>query len=126
MNCGHPCDSKMYPCPECGAKSYAPINILKHADRIVNKRLEEKERQYGPFIETMEMTALAFNAITRYKYNLQTSDIYIIYALHKLVREGHKHKYDNLLDAIAYLSSLNDFHQMQKEVNPEEDDEDYI
>ena len=29
-------------------------NILKKANEIVNERAEEKERQYGPFLASME------------------------------------------------------------------------
>ena len=32
-------------------------NILKEADDIVNSRSEEKERQYGPFSESMSKAA---------------------------------------------------------------------
>ena len=33
------------------------MNILKKANEIVNERSEEKERQYGDFIECMAKTA---------------------------------------------------------------------
>lgn len=36
-------------------------NILERADMIVNHRSEEKERQYGPFSESMKKAAEMFN-----------------------------------------------------------------
>ena len=36
-------------------------NILYIADQIVNHRAEEKERQYGPFSESIERAALLYN-----------------------------------------------------------------
>ena len=36
-------------------------NILYKADQIVNHRAEEKERQYGPFAESVERTADFYN-----------------------------------------------------------------
>ena len=39
------------------------MNILKRANAIVNERSEEKERQYGPFSESMKRAAEVFNLI---------------------------------------------------------------
>ena len=40
-------------------------NILKHADQIINERSEEKERQYGPF---MELSLIHIYAMKTSKY----------------------------------------------------------
>lgn len=39
-------------------------NILKHADQIINERAEEKERQYGPFMECNQKAAEIASVIT--------------------------------------------------------------
>lgn len=39
-------------------------NILKHADQIINERSEEKERQYGPFMECNQKAAEIASVIT--------------------------------------------------------------
>ena len=39
------------------------MNILKRANAIVNERSEEKERQYGPFSESMKRAAEVYNLI---------------------------------------------------------------
>lgn len=40
------------------------MNILERADQIVNHRSEEKERQYGPFSESMKKAAELYNLIS--------------------------------------------------------------
>lgn len=40
------------------------MNILERANEIVFERSEEKERQYGPFDESMEKMKNIFNAIS--------------------------------------------------------------
>ena len=39
-------------------------NILYRANQIVNERSEEKERQYGPFSESMKKAAEMYNLIS--------------------------------------------------------------
>jgi len=39
-------------------------NILKEADKIINERSEEKERNYGPFSEGMRRAALIASGAT--------------------------------------------------------------
>lgn len=39
------------------------MNILKRANAIVNERSEEKERQYGPFSESIKRAAEVYNLI---------------------------------------------------------------
>lgn len=82
-------------------------NILDRARAIVYDRSEEKERQYGPFRESMKRAAAIYNNMT---WGAQATDIDMYKALIalKLSREGFAHKEDNLLDAIAYMASMND------------------
>lgn len=89
------------------------MNILDHAKQIVYDRAEEKQRQYGNFHTSMEHTRDVFNALTG--KNLTTQDIYLVIICLKLSRECVTHKYDNMLDVIAYLASLNDYQEKQKD-----------
>lgn len=83
------------------------MNILKEADEIVNKRSEEKERMYGPFEEGMTRAAKILSGMT----GMELDAVFMYKALValKLSRESYNHKEDNLLDAVAYLGSLNNF-----------------
>lgn len=82
-------------------------NILLKANEIVFERLEEKERQYGPFEEGMQRAANIFNGMTG--LNVDASVMYKALIALKLSRESYNHKEDNLLDAVAYIASLNNF-----------------
>lgn len=83
-------------------------NILKRADLIVNERSEEKERQYGPFDESLERAANMFNLMRRPgRPDLNAEDIFKVLIALKLSREAYAHKEDNLLDAVAYIGALN-------------------
>lgn len=85
------------------------MNILEKANEIVNLRKEEKERMYGPFEEGMERAALiASGSIGK---NITAKDMYMILVALKLSRQSYNHKEDNLLDAIAYLASLNNYNE---------------
>lgn len=81
------------------------MNILEKADEIVNKRSEEKERQYGPFQEGMSRAALIFTGMTGIP--IRATEMYKALIALKLSRESFNHKEDNLLDAAAYLGALN-------------------
>lgn len=84
-------------------------NILKKADEIVNQRSEEKEREYGPFTESMAKAANIYNAISPDDEQITVAGMYRAMVALKLSREAYKHKEDNLLDAVAYLGALNNF-----------------
>jgi superfamily I DNA and/or RNA helicase len=84
------------------------MNILEKANEIVNDRSEEKEREYGPFEDGMECAAKIASLLCD-KY-ISTGDMYLCMVALKLSRESYKHKEDNLLDAVAYLGSLNNWH----------------
>jgi hypothetical protein len=89
------------------------MNILKQADNIINKRREEKQRMYGPFEEGMERAAMIASGCTG--KNITARDMYMCMAALKLSRESYSHKEDNLLDAVAYLGSLNNYNNIKKE-----------
>lgn len=81
------------------------MNILLKANEIVFERAEEKEREYGPFEEGMAKAARIATELCNKEIN--TKDIYLCMIALKLSREAYNHKEDNLLDAVAYISSLN-------------------
>jgi hypothetical protein len=81
------------------------MNILEKANEIVNLRSEEKERMYGPFEEGMSKAARIASELCNKE--ITTSDMYMCMVALKLSRQSYKHKEDNLLDAVAYLASLN-------------------
>ena len=83
------------------------MNILEKANEIINKRAEEKERMYGPFEEGMERAAMIASGCTGKTITAQ--DMYICMVALKLSRQSYNHKEDNLLDAVAYLGSLNNY-----------------
>ena len=84
-------------------------NILKQADAIVHERAEEKERQYGPFAESMGRAAELFNAMSPPGETITTEGMYRALIALKLSRLAYSYKEDTLLDAVAYLGALNDF-----------------
>jgi hypothetical protein len=87
-------------------------NILKEAHKIVYERTEEKSRQYGPFEEGMQRAAQILNGMTG--LNVDATVMYKALIALKLSRESYNHKEDNLLDAVAYMSSMNDFLNQNK------------
>ncbi len=83
------------------------MNILEEANKIINLRSEEKQRMYGPFEEGMERAAMIASGCTGKQLTAQ--DLYMCLVALKLSRQSYNHKEDNLLDAVAYLGSLNDY-----------------
>ena len=92
------------------------MNILKRADLIVNVRSEEKERQYGPFQASMEKAASLYNLMSPSDQQITTAGMYRAMIALKLSREAYSHKEDNLLDAVAYMASMNDYLEDRKEL----------
>ena len=88
------------------------MNILQEADKIINQRSEEKERQYGPFSEGMERAAMIMSGATG--KHITASDMYMALVALKLSRQSFHHKEDNLLDAVAYLGGLNNYEEENK------------
>ena len=88
------------------------MNILEKANEIINLRSEEKERMYGPFEEGMERAAMIASGMTGKDIN--ANDVYLILVALKLSRHSYHYKEDNLLDAVAYLGSLNNYFNKNK------------
>ncbi len=83
---------------------------MKRADMIVNERSEEKERQYGPFSETMTKATDIYNLMVKPRQRMESPVcMYKALVALKLSRESFAHKEDNLLDAVAYLGAMNNF-----------------
>lgn len=91
-------------------------NIIDRANKIVSERSEEKERQYGPFEEGMERAAMILSGMTGQSHD--ATFMYKALIALKLSRESYCHKEDNLLDAIAYIGSLNNY--IENKVKDEE------
>ena len=89
-------------------------NILKKADMIVNERSEEKERMYGPFQESMARATDIYNSMSPRDMQLDPPGLYRAMIALKLSREAYSHKEDNLLDAVAYMGSMNDYLEAHK------------
>lgn len=87
-------------------------SLCQIAHEIVNERSEEKQREYGPFSKGMERAALILTGMTGLKVDADLMFKAMI-AL-KLSRESYNHKQDNLLDAIAYLQGLENYHNENK------------
>ena len=85
------------------------MNILEKANEIVNFRKEEKERQYGPFSECNHRAAKIATILCNKEITIE--DIYNFQISLKLARESWSHKEDNLLDIVAYIGALNNYHE---------------
>lgn len=83
------------------------MNILEEANNIVNLRSQEKERMYGPF--EIGIGKAAIIATEMCNKLITAEDMYKCIVALKLSRESFNHKEDNLLDAVAYLGSLNNY-----------------
>jgi len=88
------------------------MSILTQAEEIVNNRSEEADRQYGPFSEGMERAAMIFNGMTG--MNLSADHMFKALIALKFSRESYQHKRDNLLDAVAYIQGLENYHNEKK------------
>lgn len=89
------------------------MNILEKANEIVNLRSEEKEREYGPFEDGMEIAAKIASLLCNKQ--ISTVDMYNCMIALKLSRESYNHKEDNLLDAAAYIGSLNNLYNKKNQ-----------
>lgn len=84
-------------------------NILEQANKIVNERSEEKERQYGPFVESMKRATAIYNSMSPNNEQISVEGMHRAMIALKLSREAYRHKEDNLLDAVAYMGALNNY-----------------
>lgn len=86
------------------------MNILEEAHNIIYERGQEKTRNYGPMNEMIEKTAEMASLMSNQKVDPDV--VFCVLVALKLTREGHTHRYDNILDAIAYLAAWNDYQQL--------------
>lgn len=93
-------------------------SILIEAHEIVFERSQEKERQYGDFIECNRRIAELASILCQKE--ITTEDVYKFQIALKLGRESFNHKKDNLLDAAAYIGALDDYHDKIKETEIED------
>ena len=87
-------------------------NILDKANKIINERSEEKEREYGPIGEGFERASEIASAMTGRTWN--PDDIYIAMIALKFSRQSYNYKEDNLLDAVAYIGAWQNYINDQK------------
>ena len=90
-------------------------SILTRADKIVNQRSEEKEREYGPFSEGMKRAASIASGMSG--KDITAHDMYIALVALKLSRQSYNFKEDNLLDAVAYLGAWQNFIEENRDEN---------
>jgi len=83
------------------------MNILKQANSIVNDRSEEKEREYGPFSNSMSKASLIASELTG--LNISTEQFYLCMVALKMSRMAYNLKEDTLMDCAAYIGALNNF-----------------
>lgn len=94
------------------------MNILEKANQIVNLRSEEKERQYGPFDESMERAAKILSGMVG--KDVDAIFMYKAMVALKMSRESYNHKEDNLLDAVAYIGALHNYIEKKDYKMPKE------
>lgn len=82
-------------------------NILARANKIINHRSEEKERQYGPMSEGMERAAKIASGMSG--KDVTAEDIMICLIALKFSRHSYNYREDNLLDACAYIGALDNY-----------------
>lgn len=85
---------------------------LALADKIVNQRSEERDREYGGFSQSMIKTAKIASELCNKE--ITTEDAFkVLFAL-KMSRLSHSLKLDSFVDAIGYLEGLWNFKQENK------------
>lgn len=80
-----------------------PNSVLEHASKIMNGD-EEKERQYGPYADSISHTAEIASAMLHKK--LTPIEVNVVLIALKLSRITHGKKKDNFVDACAYIQGL--------------------
>lgn len=83
------------------------MSILKKAYEITHERQEEKQRQYGPFDESMSKAAIVASELCNKE--ITTEDFYKCMIALKISRMAYNLKEDTMLDAVAYISALHEF-----------------
>lgn len=93
----------------CNSKPFgrSTETILTKAQDIVYNRTEEQSRNYGDIQESMKKASEIATIISG--NNISVEMIYYSIIAIKFSRQAYAHKEDNLLDAVAYMSALNDY-----------------
>lgn len=92
------------------------MNILQEAMKIMDARSEEKDRQYGPFDESLERAAIIATQLTGKE--ISAIDFMKCMIALKLSRMRYNLKEDTMLDSVAYIHGLNEYNKkIEKEVN---------
>jgi hypothetical protein len=86
--------------------------ILTKAQDIVYNRTEEQSRNYGDIQDSIKRASAIATSISG--QNISPEMIYYSIIAIKFSRQAHAHKEDNLLDAVAYMSALNDYLENNK------------
>jgi hypothetical protein len=86
--------------------------ILTKAQDIVYNRTEEQSRNYGDIQDSIKRASAIATSISG--QNVSPEMIYYSIIAIKFSRQAHAHKEDNLLDAVAYMSALNDYLENNK------------
>lgn len=81
------------------------MNILLKANEIVNERAEEKEREYGPFPDSMAKAAKIASELCGKE--ITQDDMYKIMISLKLSRLAYSSKEDTMLDTVAFIAAFN-------------------
>ena len=89
------------------------VSILSEATDIMDNRGQEAERSYGPMAESMQLAADIASSMS--KNTLTADDVLCAIIGIKMSREKYKHKRDNLLDTVAYISALNDLREVDNQ-----------
>lgn len=80
--------------------SYVFKSPLKEADKIVNSRSEERDREYGGFTAGMIKTAKIATELCGKE--ITTEDAFKVLMALKLSRLSHSAKFDSMVDLIGY------------------------
>lgn len=94
-------------------KSKLTQSPLQEADKIVNKRTEERDREYGGFTESMAKTARIATELCGKE--ILTSDAFMVLIALKLSRVSHSPKFDSFVDLIGYAEGLWNYIQEGKQ-----------
>lgn len=98
-------------------KTSIPLNltILEEAQRIIFDREEEKDRQYGPFSDSISRASRVATELCN--KTLTTEDVFKVLISLKISRMAYNHKHDTMLDAIGYIAGLDDYLKTKNKIN---------
>lgn len=89
------------------------MSILHRASQIMDTRSEEKDREYGPFDESLERAAIIASQMTG--LDITPKDFMKCMIALKISRMRYNLKEDTMLDAIAYIYGLDKYEKKLQE-----------